>query len=231
MALRNVPVIADLRFDIKPAVDITDQLPHKPNPNPYRTVEQITHVSVHHSAVEGGSPQSYANYHVNTLGWPCIGYHDVIVGDQIYQVNDLLTFSYHTSGNNHYTVGISISGDLSKRDMTSAERQCLYARLLTYLSIFPNLTIDNILGHKEYPDNSTACPCTDMNRIRSDIRDLKLKMEGQSTMESKRGHAYLVAQQTQFLYSFINKNDGDEQWALSYFEKFYSLMKAEGWFK
>lgn len=142
-----------------------------------------------------------------------------------------MTFSYHTSTNNHYTIGISISGDLSKREMTSAERQCLYARLLTYLSIFPNLTIDNILGHKEYPDNATACPCTDMNRIRSDIRDLKLKMEGSSTIEAKRGRAYDVSQQTRYLYSMIGKNDGNEQWALSYFEKFYSLMKAEGWFK
>ncbi|MEF3306694.1 peptidoglycan recognition protein family protein [Paenibacillus sp. GYB003] len=208
MTLRNIPVITGLPFDIKPVIDITDQLPSRKNdPNAPRTIEQITHVSVHHSAVEGGSPQAYANYHVNTLGWYHIGYHDVIVGDQIYQVNDLLTFSYHTSGHNPYTVGISISGDLSKRPLSEMERNCLYARLLTYLSVFPNLTIENILGHNEYPDNKTACPCIDMNRVRNDVRDLKMKLDYANRGESREQIAFKIAESILWTYNAANGID------------------------
>src|SRR5690242_4696348 len=136
MQTRNVSLVTGLPFNVPPIQDITDRLQSRtPDQEPRRTPAQITHVSVHHSADEGGTIQGYADYHVHTLGWAHIGYHVVIKDGVPYQTNDLLTFSYHTSSNNAYTVAVSVSGDLSKRPLSELERNALYAVILTYMDM------------------------------------------------------------------------------------------------
>lgn len=230
MSLRNIPVITGLPFDVKPFIDITDQLPSRtPDPEPYREKDAITHISVHHSAVEGATIQSYANYHVNTLGWAHIGYHMVVKGDQVFQTNDLLTFSYHTSSNNHYTVSVSVSGDLSKRDLSDAERNNLYAVILTYMDIF-NIPVEHVLGHKEYPDNNTSCPCIDMNQVRDDIRTLQMKLKQADSWEAKLQKVSAIVSEINYLNSLIKAgpNDGNAQWAVNKQLELHDLMKQTG---
>ena len=66
---------------------------------------------IHHSATDDGSPEAYARYHVQTRGWPGIGYHFVIQKDGgIYQTNRLDTISYHVSGQNTNSIGICGTG-------------------------------------------------------------------------------------------------------------------------
>lgn len=227
MSLRNISAITALPFEVKPILDITDTLPSKlPDPEPYRTKEQITHIAVHHSAVEGGAIQGYADYHVNTLKWAHIGYHTVIKGDQIYQTNDLLTFSYHTSSNNAYTVSVSVSGDLSKRPLTDAERNCLYATILTLMDIF-NIPAANVWGHNEYPGNNTACPCIDMNQLRSDIKNIQMKMQQQDTWEEKMKNVAAIINQINYLTNLIKQGEqnGNAVWALNSFQDVARMMK------
>lgn len=227
MSLRNVQAIPDLPFNVNPFIDITDQLPIRPDPNAPRTPEQITHISVHHSAVEGGTIQGYADYHVKTLGWAHIGYHMVIKGDQVYQTNDLLTFSYHTASNNSYTVSVSVSGDLSKRPLSEVERNALYAVILTYMDVF-GIPVENVWGHNEFPQNATSCPCIDMVKVREDIRAIQLLMQRKKSRPTQLEKAYAVANQVTYLYGLAKQRDGDGEWALGQLVQVEDIMKSKG---
>lgn len=215
--MRNVQVIPGLPFDVKPFIDITDTLPSRPNdPEPYRAPGDITHISVHHSAVEGATIKSYADYHVNVQKWYHIGYHMVVKGDQVYQTNDLLTFSYHTSSNNGYTVSVSVSGDLSKRPLSEVERNNLYAVILTYMSLF-NIPVENVLGHNEYPQNSTSCPCIDMNQVRADVKTLQIRMQQGQTWKAKAEEVSRYINQINYMTDRIKlgEADGNANWAMN----------------
>jgi hypothetical protein len=229
MALRNIQGITGLPFNVKPFIDITDTLPSRsPDPEPYRELAAITHIAVHHSAVEGATIQSYANYHVNTLKWSHIGYHFVIKGDQAYQTNDLLTFSYHTSGNNHYTVSVSISGDLSKRPLSEVERNNLYAVILTYMSLF-NIPVEHVLGHNEYPGNVTACPCIDMNKVRDDLRNIQMLMNKNTSWDAKQKKKNEVVEEINYLFGLVKNGpeDGNAQWAMNNFLDLHDYLKEK----
>jgi N-acetyl-anhydromuramyl-L-alanine amidase AmpD len=92
--------------------DITDQLP-KAAGKTYstRALSQIVRYVVHHSASSTGDPWTYAKYHVNTHGWPGIGYHFVIQKDgTIYQTNRLETVSFGVKDNNTGSVNICLTG-------------------------------------------------------------------------------------------------------------------------
>jgi len=192
--LRGISLASDLPYSVKPIIDITDQLPKNPKgdwlhmpirrkngqlatgPRPFG---DITHISVHHTAVEGGTPEGHARYHIQK-GDGGIAYHIYIKGDQIFQVNDLLAFTWHTQSNNYQTIGISVEGNFTKRDLTDAERKCLYAAIITVMQIF-NIPVENVKGHKEfYP---TSCPGFDMNRVRKDIREILMEREYRKTAE------------------------------------------------
>jgi hypothetical protein len=228
MSLRNVQAIPELPYKVKPIIDITDTLPSRKNdPEPYRTPQQITHISVHHSAVERGTIQGYADYHVNELKWYHVGYHMVIKGDQIYQTNDLLTFSYHTSSNNDYTVGVSVSGDLSKRGLTDDERNCLYAAIVTLMKQF-NIPVQNVLGHREFPANNTSCPCLDMNRLRADIAQLQLQMKAVSDPSQIKVNAYKSTEQHRYLYNQYISDPVNNKWLEPHLLKLHEFMKDNG---
>ena len=230
MTMRNIAAIPDLPFNVKPFIDITDTLPSRtPDPEPYRSPDQITHISVHHSAVEGGTIQGYANFHVNTLKWSHIGYHMVVKGDQIYQTNDLLTFSYHTSNNNDYTVSVSVSGDLSKRSISDDERKCLYAVILTYMSLF-NIPVQNVWGHNQFPDNNTSCPCIDMDKVRDDIAKLHLQMKAAVDPQKIRDQCYKATAQHNWLYAQYQKDPAANKWLEPHLLSLYEVMKERGLF-
>jgi hypothetical protein len=229
MSLRNQQVIADLPFKVKPIIDITDNLMRndKGDWEPDRTPAEITHISIHHSAVEGASIDSYARYHVGTLGWRSIGYHLVVKGDQLYQTNDLLSFTYHTSSNNGYSVSVSVSGDLSKRGMTDDERNCLYAAILTLMSLF-NIPVENVLGHREYPGNNTSCPCLDMNKLRDDISKLQLQMKAVTDPVLIMARAKAGSAQHAYLCSEYAANPVKYKWLESYLLKMDEVTQDMG---
>lgn len=231
MSLRNITVVEGLPFKVNPFQDITDTLPSRsPDPEPVRTIEEITHASVHHSAVEGATIQSYANYHVNTLGWAHIGYHNVIKLDTLFQTNDWLTKCYHTSSHNGNTISFSISGDLSKRPITDTERLLLYAGLLTALKVFPNLKVENIWGHNEFPDNKTACPCIDMQQVRADIAKYKLMMQAAVDPAKTMHRCYVATDQHRYLYAQYAADPEGQKWLEPHLVALYDRMKELGLF-
>ncbi len=131
-----------------PMRDVVDQLQKHPTKSyPGRQLKAITHICIH-----------VAQYHVETQGWPGIGYHYYVKPDgTIYQTQRLETVSWHVSHNNDYTVGICVSGDF-----TYAPPPQIQIETTAYLSawLMQELKIPekNILGHKEFPNNDTSCP-------------------------------------------------------------------------
>ena len=144
--------------------DITDALPkHETNRYATRSLDKITHITIHHSAAPANIPvETIAAYHVKTKNWPSIGYHFCIGPDgAIYQVNRLETISYHTGVANDYTVGICVEGDFRNGLIPTPKQIESAGHLAAWLSEKLNVPVANITGHKELPQNPTECPGDD----------------------------------------------------------------------
>lgn len=207
--MRNIQWTTGLPFDLPPITDVTEILPrHKDKHYDTRRPQDIIAVIVHHT-VTTAPIVNMAKSHVNNDGWAGIGYHLMIERDRLVQVNDLNSHSNHAKGWNDKAIGISIVGDLTQRPMTDIERMLLYGAILTVKKLYP--TITRVLGHneasKELDLPGTACPGTDMNRIRQDILNLENQMAYQSSPDSIRTQAYAVANHTRYLYNMANGKD------------------------
>lgn len=200
--MRNITAITDLPFNIPPIEDITDSLPkHSTKVYPMRNIEDIDTITVHHMASDAPLINQAA-YHVNGRGWAAIGYTLVIYEGRLYQCNDLLAQTNHSAGHNHHSVSISIHGDLSKRPMTSQERELLYAGILTLKYYLPH--IKYIAGHNE--QGKTSCPCTSMNQIREDIASLEEQIQFKASDSNQNKEIYESVIRLNDLYDkWINK--------------------------
>lgn len=169
--------------------DIVDSMP-KGNNYPWitRNPEQITEIIIHHFASEA-SLLANANYHINGRGWRALGYHVVIDKTRILQTNDLLHQTTHCAGHNEKSIGISIRGDLSKREMTPTERELLYAAIITVKGLFPNAVV---IGHNE-ATGKTSCPCTSMKKIREGVATLELSQALEGTPNDLLAKAVAVS--------------------------------------
>jgi hypothetical protein len=143
-------------------IDIVDDLPkHDRLQYGSRPLSGIEILTIHHSA-SLASPTAIATYHVDTKGWPGIGYHFLIMPDgTIYQTNKLTTLSYHAGSarapgdENYFSVGICLNGNFT--DDPPPQAQLDAARLLVdYLQEF--LGEKEIVPHGSMPGAQTQCP-------------------------------------------------------------------------
>lgn len=203
-------------MDVKQIIDITDKLPKNPKGSwetmPLRRKDgtmraglreqnEITHISVHHTGVDG-SPAGHANFHIRK-GDGGIAYHVLIEKDQIYQVNNLLALTWHTQSNNYHTIGISVEGNFTKRDLTQKERDCLYAAILTVMNLF-DIPVRNVLGHHEFPGCHTSCPGFSMQRVRTDLTKMKMEMDYRNSDLYSIEAAAKVRARIEDLYNKLN---------------------------
>ena len=140
--------------------DVVDSLPKHPTLRyDTRPRSAITHLAIHHSAADGNvSPQTIAEYHVNSRGWPGIGYHYYIPSDgTVYWTNRLETISYNVYDNNNCVVGICLGGNFIGTTPTNAQMDSA-ARLVAWLMQELNIPLERVLGHGQFPNNSTSCP-------------------------------------------------------------------------
>ncbi len=141
--------------------DIVDSLPkHAVNIYKTRNITDITTITIHHT-VGVTSIKNIANYHVNTRGWPGIGYHYVIKQDgSVYKTNNLSTISYHAGvvgeQNNNYALGIAMIGDFTSKSPTQAQLKAI-KQLVEYLQTDLSRA-KYILPHKLMPRQTTSCP-------------------------------------------------------------------------
>lgn len=183
--MRNIRLAKNLPFSVPEITDITDQLPKKQTWEEigskkwtvqghwdghtylqgFRKETDVTRIIVHHSGSPEGTLISHANYHAGKWG-AGIAYHIAIDNGRIYQLNDLLSMTYHAASNNTDSIGIVVNRDLTKKDLTDEERKLLYAAILTVKGLFK---IKEVIGHNEAPTCNTLCPGTSMSRIRTDV--------------------------------------------------------------
>lgn len=201
--MRNLKLHSYFNLPIR---DITDTMPKgKLYPWPVRDMSQVDHVIVHHMASEAPL-MNQALYHINGRGWRGIGYHIVISNGGILQVNDLSHQTNHCSGYNERAIGVSIHGDLSKRELTPRERELLYGVLVTLRAIYTGIQIK---GHNECA--KTSCPVTSVDRIRADVLSLEEKLDYAESVPAEKVLAFAFASRVADLESkLIHPKFGSE---------------------
>lgn len=126
-----------------------------------RSLADITTITIHHAA-SNSTPWQMASYHVNGRGWPGIGYHYVIMADgTTYQTQYPETKSYHAGSydapgdENLWSLAVCLSGNF--QTAPPSQRQQDAARdLVAWLKT--QLSIEQVLGHRDMPGAQTACP-------------------------------------------------------------------------
>jgi N-acetylmuramoyl-L-alanine amidase len=162
--IRDIPGVIGFR-------DLRKSLPKHPSKKyESRSLQQIKHIVVHHSLTKSGSAKAYAEYHINTNGWPGIGYHFHIGKDGIVDwTNELEVKSYHVGNSNRSSVGIVLTGDFRVEKPTKEQMTSLIA-LIRFLQKLLNVPTSNVKGHSEMPGYSwKPCPCIDMNELRKNV--------------------------------------------------------------
>lgn len=222
MGVQNIPLIQGLPFSLPEIINISDTLVwHKTAKWEQRSIESIKRIIIHHTASE--SPLwNQSSYHVNTHGWAGLSYHLIISGGRINQINELEDVTFHAASNNMDSVAICIHGDLSKREMTSQERELLYGAILTVKSL---CNIEQVLAHSEV--NATSCPCTSVNKIREDIAKLEMEIKRSKTIEAQIERCFAVKNQSEFMYNQAKLNDGDGVWARTWLDRVHAIMKEQ----
>lgn len=135
--------------------EITELLPASHNKYyRQRTLNSISRVIIHHTALFNAHIKNIAKYHVENNKWPGIGYHFIINHDnKIYKTNILQSISYHCSGNNSNSIGIAFNFNYNKQLPKPESIRLSYA-LLYYLE--SQLNIKEILPHRAL--GKTSCP-------------------------------------------------------------------------
>ncbi len=146
---------------------IVEQLPKHPTLRyERRSLSQITHIAVHHTAAPPRmGPARIAELHVaadpsrGKEAWPGIGYHFFVHEDgSIDQTNYLETASYHVFRHYGYTVGVVFAGSFMNGKIPSSAQLRSGAHLIAWLMQELRVPLARVWGHREFPDNQTVCP-------------------------------------------------------------------------
>ncbi len=146
------------RISEPPSKNMIDELMrHETEEYRTRPLSDIRHLVIHHSAAPPNlGPRRIASYHVETKGWPGIGYH-FLIGQEgtIYQGNTLETISNHAVQANARGVGICFLGNFTKV-VPPPDQLRAGAHLVAWLMQELNIALDSVKGHREFME--TACP-------------------------------------------------------------------------
>ena len=181
--------------------DVVDKLPkHAKLTYSTRALSQITHIAIHHSAAPGNvGPERIASYHVGK-DWPGMGYHFYVQPDgTIFQTSRLETISYQVYKQNDYSLGICTAGNFMGGLIPTPKQIEAVGHLVAWLTQKLNVKLENVKGHKEFPENQTACPGSDWlaGKRWKDllIAQVKARLAGQALPTAKSiGHYMLFWQ-------------------------------------
>lgn len=137
----------------------------------------ITELVVHCSATKPDQDIGVAeirDWHVGQNGWNDVGYHYVIRRDGKIEVGRYIDeVGAHAKGHNENSVGICMVGGINSNgnpdaNFTFKQYDALHQLLLT---LCHNYDRPKILGHRDLPDVSKACPSFDAVEFAKDIYD------------------------------------------------------------
>lgn len=141
-----------------------------------RQLKDIKKIAVHHSLTKDipGNRDvfAFANYHVNELGWPAIGYHYVIDNNgTIYKCNNTSTITHHVGKHNWSALGVCLVGDFRDDNPTPEQYKSLCS-LLERIILVCGLTTEDVLGHSEFEGYEwKQCPCFNVNSVRRTLNE------------------------------------------------------------
>jgi len=140
-----------------------------------RSMSDIRRIAIHHSATTTGTTAIFENWWRTQpgMGAPNAvgGYHEVILLNGDVEINYLPTkISYGVGNQNADTYHICVVGDFTQSQLTGVQLQNLLERIRFNVNRLPNVTFDRVLGHREFPNQSTNCPAVNMNNIRNQAR-------------------------------------------------------------
>ncbi|XP_071102540.1 peptidoglycan-recognition protein SC1a-like [Haliotis cracherodii] len=102
---------------------------------------------------------SYQKYHMDTHGWPDIGYSFVVGEDgHAYEARGWDTIGAHTYGYNSVGLGICVIGNFMERLPNQAALNTLKQLINCGVSNGKISSTYILRGHRDMPDNQTACP-------------------------------------------------------------------------
>lgn len=135
---------------------------------PDNGIDAKTDIAIHHSLTKTGSAESYANYHIDTHGWPGIGYSFVIEKDgTIKHCNDINVRTYHVGNSNDFAVGVCLTGDFRTQEPTNEQKDSLRSLHKVLKQVMPNYK--RTRGHNEFPGYEwKQCPMFDYNAVLSE---------------------------------------------------------------
>lgn len=130
-----------------------------------RPLTQVNYLAIHHTAgPDTQTPNEIANFHINSNGWGGIGYHFLIdKNGVVYYVGDISTARANVANLNEQVLGICLIGNFTQgRSPSNQQLESAHILCDFFINNYPPLTSvnswDKVRGHKELPDQATACP-------------------------------------------------------------------------
>ena len=164
-------------------VDLRGKLPtHKSKKYKTRKLSDIRSIAIHHSLTVSGSPEAFANYHINSNGWPGIAYTYVVQRDgTVYKCWDHDKITYHVGDSNKHALGICMVGDFRTQQPTVEQYGATIELVRQLQREIPTAT--QVKGHSEYPGYSwKACPVISMDAFRSSVFNINKVERGDEAM-------------------------------------------------
>lgn len=138
-----------------------------------RSLNQITHIAIHHSLTTSGSAEAFANYHVGTNGWSVMSYTYVVNRDgSIDWCSDYEVVTPHVGNHNKYSLGICMVGDFRTQNPTKEQYESTLWLVNYVQGKLPNKC--KVWGHQNFKGYEWKnCPAIDMNKFREDVVNYK----------------------------------------------------------
>ena len=154
-------------------IDLVRQLPTHPTKEyPRRPITAIQFLVLHHAAgPENQTPFEIARFHVETRKYPGIAYHYLIsTAGQVYKVNYATTVSWCVAGQNAKSLCVCLIGNREVNAIPDAQ-YIAAVDLFRDLREAYGVPIERVKGHREMPNQSTACPgkFIGLNTFRGDV--------------------------------------------------------------
>lgn len=142
-------------------IDIRNKTPRT---NGTRKLSAIKNIARHHSATTSGNWDSFWRHWNGKLGWGTGGYHEIILPDgSVDLCYDPEEITNGVGGQNSHIYNICLVGNGS---FTEAQERTFDERARYWMQQL-GLSAKDVKGHNEFPKQSTNCPGTDMNIVRT----------------------------------------------------------------
>ena len=130
---------------------------------------RITKIARHHSATSSGDVFAFQR-HWKGLGWKTGGYHEIILRDGTVQLcYDSNVITNGVKNHNSTTYHICLVGN---GNFTESQEKAFDERAKYNLKRF-GLSVNDILGHREFKGANTSCPGVNMNAVRARLKGNK----------------------------------------------------------